>query len=80
MHGCKHTTCTMQGQAGAWVKAMEAKSGLRVIKLTDPSFLRSLENCIRIGNPALIEDVGESLDPALEPVLQVNMTPATWST
>jgi hypothetical protein len=59
-----------QGQASSWVKNMESRNGLRVIKLTDSSFLRTLENSIRIGNPVLIEDVGESLDPALEPLLQ----------
>jgi hypothetical protein len=48
---------------------MEAKNGLRVVKLTDPNFLRTLENSIRIGNPVLLEDIGETLDPALEPVL-----------
>ena len=56
-------------QANTWIKNMEQRNGLRVVKLTDASFLRTLENCIRIGNPVLIEDVGESLDPALEPVL-----------
>lgn len=49
---------------------MEERNGLRCIKLTDGNFLRTLENSIRIGNPVLIEDVGEALDPALEPVLQ----------
>ncbi len=49
---------------------MESRNGLRVIKLTDSSFLRTLENSIRIGNPVLVEDVEEALDPALEPVLQ----------
>jgi dynein heavy chain, axonemal len=49
---------------------MEVKNGLRVLKLTDPTFVRALENSIRIGNPVLIEDIGETLDPALEPVLQ----------
>ncbi|KAK9823491.1 hypothetical protein WJX72_003121 [[Myrmecia] bisecta] len=58
-----------QGQAAAWVKAMEAKNGLRIVKLTNANFLRTLENSIRIGNPVLIEDVEETLDPALEPVL-----------
>jgi hypothetical protein len=28
---------------------MESKAGLRVIKLTDASFLRTLEGCVRIG-------------------------------
>lgn len=39
------------------------------MKLSDSTFLRTLENCIRIGMPVLLEDVGETLDPALEPVL-----------
>lgn len=59
-----------QGQANAWVKAMEARSNLKAIKLTDPSFLRVLESCIRLGTPVMVEGVGEALDPALEPVLQ----------
>ena len=58
-----------QGQANTWVKNMEAKNGLRIIKLTDGQYLRTLENSIRIGNPVLVEDIGETLDPALEPVL-----------
>eukprot|EP00898_Chlorokybus_atmophyticus_P006606 jgi/Chlat1/6947/Chrsp52S06617 len=58
-----------QGQANKWVKAMEAKAGLRVTKMTDPGFLRTLENAVRIGCPVLLEDVGETLDPALEPIL-----------
>ena len=56
-------------QANRWVRNKEAKNGLKFIKLTDANFLRTLENCIRIGMPVLCEDLGESLDPALEPVL-----------
>ncbi|XP_046331899.2 dynein axonemal heavy chain 6-like [Haliotis rufescens] len=58
-----------QEQANRWVRNREVKNGLKVIKLTDGQFLRTLENCIRIGMPVLLEDLGESLDPALEPVL-----------
>ena len=59
-----------QNQANAWVKAMETKNALKVIKLTDGNYLRTLESSIRVGNPVLVEDIGETLDPALEPVLQ----------
>ena len=48
---------------------MEVKNGLRVIKLTDPNYLRTLENAIRLGTPVLLEEVEETLDPSLEPVL-----------
>jgi dynein heavy chain len=59
-----------QEQAKRWIKNTEAKSGLAVTRLTNPNMLRTLENCIRIGKPLLLEDIGETLDPALEPVLQ----------
>jgi len=58
-----------QGQANTWVKNMCNKAGLRIVKLTDPSFLRTMENCVRIGSPVLMEDVGEVLDPSLETIL-----------
>ena len=47
----------------------ESLNGLRVVKMSDPSFMRTLENSIRIGNPVLLEDIGETLDPSLEPIL-----------
>lgn len=58
-----------QEQANRWIRNREMRNGLKVIKLTDGTFLRTLENCIRIGMPVLLEDVEESLDPALEPIL-----------
>ncbi|VEL22959.1 unnamed protein product, partial [Protopolystoma xenopodis] len=58
-----------QGQANKWVKAMEAERGLIVIKISEKDFLRSLENAIRFGKPCLLENIGEELDPALEPIL-----------
>eukprot|EP00741_Cyanophora_paradoxa_P000409 tig00000404_g400.t1 len=59
-----------QGQANKWVKNMESKNGLKIIKMTDANFLRTLESSIRLGSPVLLEDIGEELDPSLEPILQ----------
>ena len=58
-----------QGQANKWVKNMEKASNLQVIKLTDGDYLRTLENAIQFGLPVLLENVGEELDPSLEPLL-----------
>ncbi|KAL0040883.1 hypothetical protein WJX79_008591 [Trebouxia sp. C0005] len=58
-----------QGQANKWVKNMEAQNGLRVLNLAMPDLLRQMENAIQFGNPVLLQDVGEELDPSLEPVL-----------
>ncbi|KAI8907759.1 dynein heavy chain and region D6 of dynein motor-domain-containing protein [Powellomyces hirtus] len=57
-----------QGQANRWIKALEGND-LKIVKLSDPKFLRSLENAVRTGQPVLMEDVGETLDPSLEPLL-----------
>ncbi|KAL7754338.1 hypothetical protein RI367_000319 [Sorochytrium milnesiophthora] len=57
-----------QGQANRWIRNMEGAE-LKVVKLSEGKFLRSLENAVRAGQPVLLEDVGETLDPALEPLL-----------
>ena len=58
-----------QGQAKQWVRNMESRNNLEVTKLSNVNLLRSLENSIRVGRPLLLEDIEETLDPALEPVL-----------
>ena len=37
--------------------------------MNDPTFMRTMENCVRLGTPCLLEEVGETLDPSLEPIL-----------
>lgn len=58
-----------QGQANKWVKNSEKDNNLSVIKLSDKDYMRTLENCIQFGTPLLLENVGEELDPSLEPLL-----------
>lgn len=58
-----------QEQANRWIRNKERESGLKIIKLSDSNFLRTLENCVRIGMPILLEDLSEQIDPALEPIL-----------
>jgi len=49
---------------------MEKNNKLGIIKLSDANYLRTLENSIQFGTPVLLENVGEELDPILEPILQ----------
>ncbi|XP_054535146.1 dynein axonemal heavy chain 7 isoform X6 [Pan troglodytes] len=58
-----------QSQANKWIKNMEKANSLYVIKLSEPDYVRTLENCIQFGTPVLLENVGEELDPILEPLL-----------
>nr|CAD7588833.1 unnamed protein product [Timema genevievae] len=56
-------------QANRWIRQMEAKDALNIVKLTDGNLMRILERSIRLGLPVLLEEVGEFLDPTLRPVL-----------
>ena len=58
-----------QGQANKWVKKMEEKSNLKVVKQNQLDFLRVLENCIQFGHPVLLENVPETIDPILDSIL-----------
>jgi dynein heavy chain len=63
-----------QGQANRYIKNMGKDTSLcpndiDIIKLSDKNFLRTLENGVRFGRWVLLENVGEQLDAALEPLL-----------
>ncbi|EDO42194.1 predicted protein [Nematostella vectensis] len=62
-----------QEQAVKWIMQREKSNGLKVVKATDPNYLRALEDAIPLGDPVLIEDVGEQLDPSLNPILTKNI-------
>jgi dynein heavy chain len=59
-----------QQQANKWLRKKEELNNLAITTMNDINLLRTLENCIRIGRPLLLEDLGETIEPALEPVLQ----------
>ncbi|XP_056156824.1 dynein axonemal heavy chain 2 [Lampris incognitus] len=63
-----------QGQALKWIKNMEMKRGLKVIDLQMPDFLWTLENAVQFGNPVLLQNVQEELDPSLAPILNKSLT------
>ena len=64
-----------QGQANRWVKNFETvpegvnKPQLKVIKQSSPTFVRVIEAALQFGNPVLLENIVETIDPVLEPVL-----------
>ncbi|EFJ29004.1 inner arm dynein 3-2 [Selaginella moellendorffii] len=59
-----------QGQANKWIRNMERERNLQIIKLLGGGdYMRILENAIQFGLPVLLENVGEELDPSLEPLL-----------
>jgi len=60
-----------QRQANKYIKNMgkDTETGIDVCKLSEKNFLRTLELGIQFGKWILLENIGLTLDPALEPVL-----------
>lgn len=58
-----------QCQAQKWIKAMEAKNHLKVIDFGMHNFMKVLEEAIKNGKPVLLQNISESMDPSLDPIL-----------
>lgn len=58
-----------QGFANKWIKNLEKENRLCIIQLSQPDYLRVLENAIQYGLPVLLENVGHELEPIMESVL-----------
>ena len=64
-----------QLQANKWVKNMHGDK-LKVLRLSQSDYSRTLENAIQFGMPVLIEGLLETIDPLLEPLLSKAFTKA----
>ena len=62
-----------QTQGNRWIKNKEKDNSLKVIKLSNAKFLLTIETAIKMGFSVLLENIQETLDPSLEPVLQKNV-------
>lgn len=63
-----------QGQANKFVRNLGkdkelCMNGMDVVKMSEKNFLRNLENGVRFGRWVLLENIKESLDASLEPIL-----------
>ena len=61
-----------QGQGKMWIKSKEQYSEIQISNLNHKYFRTHLEDSLSIGRPLLIEDVGETLDPILDNLLEKN--------
>jgi dynein heavy chain, axonemal len=59
-----------QGEANKWLKQKEKSKEVKILRFSDPHYLKALQNAISSGYAALIEEVDERLEPSLDSVLQ----------
>lgn len=55
-----------------WIKQKYLEA-LQVIRLGQKGFMETIEKCITIGATVLFENIGESIDPVLDPLLGRNL-------
>ncbi|CAB1116950.1 unnamed protein product [Ectocarpus sp. CCAP 1310/34] len=58
-----------QQQGIKWLRKREEDNGLSVIQLSQKKWLRDVETAIMNGQTLIIENIGEEIDPTLDPVL-----------
>ena len=58
-----------QAQANKWIKNMEKENNIKVVRFSHQDFMKVFENALQFGQPLLLENIGEELDPVLEPIL-----------
>ncbi|CRK89849.1 CLUMA_CG003435, isoform A [Clunio marinus] len=58
-----------QEQANRWIRNMEKENNVIITKQSDPNLMRILEMAIRQGSSVLLEELGDVIDPSLQPVL-----------
>nr|XP_015200682.1 PREDICTED: dynein heavy chain 14, axonemal isoform X2 [Lepisosteus oculatus] len=61
-----------QGQAKKWICCTEGDK-LRKVFASDSNYMKTVENAIQLGEPVLIQDIGEVFDTGLQPVLMKNI-------
>ncbi|CAG9861035.1 unnamed protein product [Phyllotreta striolata] len=58
-----------QAQAANWIKKMEKKNNLEILKFSMSDYMKRIEYCIPLGYPVLIENIEENLETPLDPIL-----------
>ncbi|KAH0539600.1 hypothetical protein KQX54_006018 [Cotesia glomerata] len=58
-----------QNQANSWIRKMEKKNNLKVLKLVNTEFLVEVQKSIQLGQPVLLENIEEDFIAYLECIL-----------
>ncbi|KAH0787434.1 dynein heavy chain 2, axonemal [Histomonas meleagridis] len=69
LHGERWPLCIdPQNQANKWIKLMY-KDNLQILTTKKPNYINILELALQNGQPCLLQDITEDIDPSLMPIL-----------
>ncbi|KAL8274015.1 hypothetical protein Esti_002104 [Eimeria stiedai] len=60
-----------QQQAKKWIEEKEKEGGLKVVSLQTHKLQNILVSCVKLGQPLLVEDIGEEVPAMFSPLLQL---------
>ena len=58
-----------QLQGIKWIRRREEEAGIKVIQLSQPRYIDTVEQCVENGIPLLIESLGVDIDAVLDPLI-----------
>jgi dynein heavy chain len=63
-----------KAKGGKGDKGKDAGAAIRVLRMNSSGFNRAIQQAVQLGMPVLIENVGENVDPYLDPLLLHQVT------
>lgn len=63
-----------QLQANKWIRQMEKRNHLQVVKQSDCTYFEIIIKCMELGHPILIEDINQPLDISLEEIFNYRIS------
>ncbi|CAH1408276.1 unnamed protein product [Nezara viridula] len=63
-----------QSQAWIWIKNMEKPNGLKIVDFGMSDYMKIIEVAMEHGNPVLLQNISEVLDPAVAPILNKSLS------
>ncbi|XP_014276767.1 dynein axonemal heavy chain 2 isoform X2 [Halyomorpha halys] len=62
-----------QSQAWIWIKTMEKPNGLKIVDFGMADYMKIIEVAMELGQPVLLQNISEVLDPAVTPILNKSL-------
>lgn len=56
-------------QGITWIREKERENGIMIMRIGAKNYINKLESCIENGTPIMLENLEESVDPVIFPIV-----------